>query len=106
MRVWMYRSVAGTPNADEAVVGLMTRHAVHGELTTFYWGQAYGGSQEVLLTVPVFLIAGSSWLALRLVPIVLTAVAAFLIWRVGRRTIGEPAAMVAAAIFWIWPPFD
>jgi 4-amino-4-deoxy-L-arabinose transferase-like glycosyltransferase len=105
LRVWVYRSALGTPNADEAVVGLMTRHVLDGEFTTFYWGQAYGGSQETLLTAPLFLIAGSSWLALRIVPIALGAVAALLVWRVGRRTIGEPAAAVAAAVFWIWPPF-
>jgi len=106
LRVWAYRSVAGTPNADEAVVGLMTRHALHGELTTFYWGQSYGGPQEALITVPLFLVAGSSWLALRLVPILLDVLAAVLVWRVGRRTIGEPAATIAAGLFWIWPPFD
>jgi Dolichyl-phosphate-mannose-protein mannosyltransferase len=105
LRVWTYRSLMGTPNADEAVVGLMARHAVHGELTAFYWGQAYGGTQEVMLTVPLFWVAGSSWLALRLVPIALTVVAVILIWRVGRRTIGEPAATVAAALLWVWPPF-
>ncbi len=106
LRVWTYRSVMGTPNADEAVVGLMARHILDGQLTTFYWGQAFGGSQEALLTAPVFFVAGSSWLALRLIPVALTALAALLIWRVGRRTIGEPAGAVAAAVFWIWPPFD
>ena len=106
LRVWAYRSVAGTPNADEAVVGLMVRHALHGELTTFYWAQSYGGTQEVLLTVPLFALAGSSWLALRAVPIVLSAVASYLVWRVGRRTIGEPAATVAALAFWVWPAFN
>jgi hypothetical protein len=105
LRVWTYRSTLGTPTADEAVVGLMARHVFDGELTTFYWGQAYGGSQEALLTVPVFLIGGSSWLALRMIPIALNAVAAVLVWRVGRRTIGEPAALVAVGVFWIWPPF-
>jgi hypothetical protein len=106
LRIWVYRATLGTPNADEAVVGLMTRHAVDGEYTTFYWGQAYGGTQEVLLTVPLFLVAGSSWLALRLIPIALGAVTALLVWRVGRRTIGEPAAGVAGAVFWLWPPFN
>ena len=105
LRIWVYRSALGTPNADEAVVGLMTRHIVDGEFTTFYWGQAYGGSQEALLNAPLFLVAGSSWLALRIIPMVLSAVAALLIWRVGRRTIEEPAALVAAGLFWIWPPF-
>ena len=105
LRVWVYRAALGIPDSDEAVMGLMVRHAQHGELSTFFWGQPYGGTQEVLLTVPVFLLAGSSLLALRIVPIVLSAAAAFLVWRVGRRTIGEPAAGVAGALFWIWPPF-
>jgi len=106
LRVWAYWSIAGTPNADEAIVGLMARHALHGELTAFYWEQEYGGSQEALLTVPVFAVFGSSWLALRSVPILLSGVAALLVWRVGRRTIGEPAAAVAGIVFWLWPGFN
>jgi hypothetical protein len=105
LRAWAYRATLGTPNADEAVVGLMSRHVLHGEFSTFYWGQAYGGPQEALLTAPLFAIAGSGWLALRLVPIVLGALTSLIVWRVGRRTILEPAASVAAALFWIWPPF-
>jgi dolichyl-phosphate-mannose-protein mannosyltransferase len=105
LRVWIYRSAMGVPNSDEAVVALMARHILDGEFTTFFWGQAYGGSQEALLTAPLFAVSGSSWLAARLVPIVLTAVAALVVWRVGRRTIGEPAAAVAGALLWIWPPY-
>jgi hypothetical protein len=105
LRVWTYRSALGVPDSDEAVVGLMVRHVLHGQVTTFFWGQAYGGSQEVLLTAPVFWLFGSSWLALRLVPIVLVAAASAVVWRVGRRTIGEPGATLAAALFWIWPAF-
>ncbi len=106
MRVWVYRATLGTPNGDEAIVGLMVRHASHGDVPAIFWGQSYGGTQEVLLTVPVFLVTGSGWVALRIVPIVLHAVAVFIVWRVGRRTIGEPPARVAAALFWIWPPFN
>lgn len=106
LRVWRIGTPAGIPNSDEAVVGLMARHAVHGDVTVFFWGQHYGGSQEVILTAPLFLVAGSSWVALRIVPILLTAVAALLIWRVGRRTIGERPALVAAGMFWVWPPFN
>ena len=105
LRVWVYRSSLGIPDSDEAVVGLMARHFAGGELATYFWGQAYGGSQEVLATVPLFWIAGSSWLTLRLVPIALSAVTALVIWRVGRRTIGESAAVAAACLSWIWPPF-
>ena len=105
LRVWAYRAQLGTPNADEAVVGLMARHVLDGELTVFYWGQAYGGTQEVLLTAPLFSAFDSSWLLLRLVSIVLGAVAALLVWRVGLRTLGEPAATAAGLVFWLWPPF-
>jgi hypothetical protein len=105
LRVWAYRATLGIPNADEAVVGLMARHVLQGEFPTFYWGQAYGGSQEALLTAPLFAIGGSSWLALRLIPIALGALTSLVVWRVGRRTIGEPAGAVAGALFWIWPPF-
>jgi 4-amino-4-deoxy-L-arabinose transferase-like glycosyltransferase len=59
-----------------------------------------------LLGVPLYLVAGSSLLAVRMVSIILSAVAALLVWRVGRRTIGEPAGAVAGALFWIWPPFN
>jgi hypothetical protein len=105
LRVWAYRSAIGVPSSDDGVVGLMALHALHGQFTTFFWGQAYGGSQEAILTVPFFWLFGVSWLVLRIVPILLTAVTALLIWRVGRRTIGEPAASLAGALFWIWPPF-
>jgi hypothetical protein len=106
LRVWAYRATIGIPNGDEAVMGLMTLHALDGELTTFFWGQSYGGTQEVLLTVPIFLLTGASWLGLRIVPIVLSAVAALLVWRVGRRLLGEPAGTVAGLVFWIWPGFN
>ena len=81
----------------------MVRHAEHGHLTGFMRGHAYGGILEILLGVPIFWIFGPSILALRAVPLVLDLVTVFLVWRVGRRTIGEPAARYAAALAWIWP---
>jgi 4-amino-4-deoxy-L-arabinose transferase-like glycosyltransferase len=83
----------------------MARHFLHGEFSTFYWGQAYGGTTEVGLIAAVFGIAGSGTIALRLVPMALYALAALLVWRVGRRTIGEPGATVAGLVFWISPAY-
>ena len=103
LRIAYYESRLGAPDSDEAVWGLMARHVLDGEFRTFFWQQAYGGTQEVFLTAPVFAAVGSSILALRAVPFALEIVAGFLIWRVGRRTIGEPAAAIAAAIWCIWP---
>jgi 4-amino-4-deoxy-L-arabinose transferase-like glycosyltransferase len=105
LRVWTLASPIGGLDADEAVWGLMTRHALEGELAVFFWGQAYGGTHEVLLSIPVFALAGSSAAAVRVVPLALFAVASLLVWRVGRRTIGEPAATAAAVFFAIWPPY-
>jgi hypothetical protein len=105
LRAAVHWSSLGVLDGDEAVWGLMVRHALDGELTAFYWGQGYGGTQEVLLTVPLFALMGTSVLAMRAVPVLLTAVAALLVWRIGRRTIGEPAATFAAALFWVWPPY-
>jgi 4-amino-4-deoxy-L-arabinose transferase-like glycosyltransferase len=83
----------------------MARNALDGELSVFFWGQAYGGSQEVLLTATVFALVESSAATVRVVPLALFAAASVLVWRVGRRTIGEPAATAAAVFFAIWPPY-
>lgn len=104
-RVFAYRSSITVPDSDEAVVGLMARHVLHGQFSTFYWGGGYGGTIESVLTAPIFFVCGSSWLALRIVPIILSGVAALVVWRIGRRLYGEPAASVAAALLWVWPPF-
>jgi Dolichyl-phosphate-mannose-protein mannosyltransferase len=105
-RLVLWRSHAGAIDGDEAVWGLMARHALHGHLTTFMWGQAYGGTLETVLAAPVLGLFPASTVALRAVPIALTAVAAVLVWRVGRRTVGEPAATAAAVLFWVWPSYS
>ena len=87
LRVWVYGALLGAPDSDEAIVGLMIRHALHGQITTFYWDQPYGGTQEVLLGVPVFAVFGSGLLQLRVISMTLYAVAAVVVWRVGLRTV-------------------
>lgn len=104
-RVFAYRSSISVPDSDEAVVGLMAQHVLQGQFSTFYWGSGYGGTIESVLTAPIFFVFGTSWIALRIVPIILSGVAALVVWRIGRRLYGEPAASVAGAIIWVWPPF-
>jgi hypothetical protein len=104
-RVVVWRSDLGTLDGDEAVWGLMARHVLDGEIPTFFWGQGYGGTLEVLLSVPLLAVAPTSVVALRAVPVLLTLVAVYLVWRVGRRTVGEPAATAAAVLFWVWPSY-
>ena len=105
LRAAVQVSSLGVPDGDEAVWGLMARHLLHGEFSTFFWSQCYGGTQEVFLTAALFRVFGTSMLAARVVPMALVAVAAVLVWRIGRRTIGEPAATFAGALLWVWPPY-
>jgi Dolichyl-phosphate-mannose-protein mannosyltransferase len=104
LRVWLLRLPTGALDSDEAIVGLMARHMLHQhDFTTFYWGQNYGGSSTAIVTAAVFAVFGSSTASLKAVPIGMSAVSALLVWRLGRRTIGEPGATIAGLMFWVWP---
>ena len=105
LRLYAHLSSLGTLDGDEAVWGLMARHFRLGELSAFFWGQGYGGTQEVLATVPLVALFGTSTEVIRAVPLVCTGIAAVLVWRIGQRTVGEPAARIAAVFFWVWPPY-
>ncbi|HEV2757179.1 MAG TPA: glycosyltransferase family 39 protein [Actinomycetota bacterium] len=102
-RLWMLVKPMGGLDADEAIVGLMARHILDGEFPMFYWGQTHGGPHEPLLTAAFFRVFGSSTLILKGVAMLLAVSACVLIWRVGKRTVGEPAATVAGLLFWVWP---
>ncbi len=95
----------GAVDMDEAVSGLMARHFQRGHLSVFFWGQSYGGSQEAMASALVFALVGSSGVALKVVPMLGYAAAAWLVWRIGRRTVGEPQARIAAVLFLVGPAF-
>jgi hypothetical protein len=106
LRVGVLRSGSlGVLDSDEAVVGLMARHALDGELTAFFWGQSYGGTLEPLLVAAAFALAGSGVIVLKLVPVLLFAVAGLLVWLIGHRTIGDRGAIVAVALFGLGPAY-
>ena len=100
LRVWI---LGRAPfNADQAVVGLMAREILHGHFFAFYWGQSYGGGEPYLVAL-LFAALGESRLALGLAPLLLDALAALLVWRIGRRLFDPRAAVLAALLFWLWP---
>jgi len=105
LRVWVFASPLSSLESDEAVVGLMAMRALDGDVPVFYWGGLYGGSQEALVTAAAFAVTGPGTLILKLVSAAMFAIAAALVWRVGRRTVGEPAALIGAGLFCVWPPF-
>lgn len=105
LRVLIYRTSLGQLDIDEATWGLMARHAEHGQLSAFFWGQAYGGTQEVIPVAVLFAVFGTHLFLARLVPMLLSALSALVVWRIGRGTIGELPAIAAGLLLWVWPPY-
>lgn len=91
-------------DADESVVALMARDALHLHFETFFWGQEYGGSQESLLVALLLLVRVPSRIAMELVPVGLSAGTAYLVWRIGLRVTTPAAAATAGLAVWIASP--
>jgi 4-amino-4-deoxy-L-arabinose transferase-like glycosyltransferase len=100
LRLWAL--VRHPVNADEAVVGMMARSILHGHFSAFYWGQNYGGGEPYVVAV-VFRIFGQSAFTLGVTPVILDAVAAILVFALGRRLFTSGVGIAAALLFWIWP---
>lgn len=105
LRIWILAGPLGMAESDEAIVGLMAEDALDGTFHVFYWVNYYSGTQEVLLTAALFALVGPSVVALKVVPAILIGFACLVTWRIGRLTVGEPAARIGAALMWVWPPF-
>ena len=105
LRVWAVLLPQGALDADEAVVGLMSRGILHGTLPVFFPGQGYGGTQESFLAAPLVAVFGLETWAIRIVVVALWAASAILVWRIGLRVLDERRAMLAATLFWIWPTY-
>ena len=114
-RGWVVASPLGLVDGDEAVVGLMARAALRGDLSAFFWGQEYGGSQEALLVAALLALGVPGRWAMELVPIGLHLGAAVLVWAIARRS-GSPTTrsrpdaarsgwpVLAAGVCWACSP--
>ena len=94
----------GRPDSDEVIAGLIARHIGGDGLPAFFWGQHYGGTIEALPIAASLRIFGTSVPALRVPTLLLGVVNAVLVWRCGRRVMGEGSARVAGLLAWVWPP--
>ncbi len=61
----------------------MARHAAHGHVSAFFWGQSYGGTQEVVAVAVLFALAGTHLVLMRAVPIAFSVAAALVLRQVG-----------------------
>lgn len=90
-------------NSDEASVGLAAQHILHGQFTAFFPGQLYGGA-EPYLTAALFAAFGQSALMVKLTPLLLSLVAALLMWRIARRLVSDgQIAALAGVLVWVAP---
>src|SRR5262249_38777877 len=90
-------------NSDEAVGGLIAEQILHGHLSTFFWGQPFGGVEPYVVAA-FFSVFGRNPLVLGLAPAALSAVACLLVWRVARRLVRDQRLAVAAgALAWVAP---
>jgi len=105
LRVVAYRDPIGAMQGDEALWGLMARNVLHGEVSAFFWGQSYGGTQEVFPVAALFWLFGTHLFLMRIVPIACSIVAGIVLWRIARRELGELQGIVAGLLLWIWPVY-
>jgi 4-amino-4-deoxy-L-arabinose transferase-like glycosyltransferase len=90
-------------SSDEAVAGMIGHNILHGHFQAFYWGQGYGGVEPYFLAA-LFLVFGQNAFVLGLCPVLLTAGAAIVTWRIGRRLVGDPVlAVLAGTVVWAAP---
>lgn len=95
----------GPVDGDEAVVGLMARRLLDGEVEAFFWGQEYGGIHESVLVALLLLVRVPVQIAMEIVPVGLAATGALLLWRIGRRL--QPSSslgVIAALVYWCGSP--
>jgi hypothetical protein len=104
LRVIVLASAAGRLDSDEAVVGLMAWRMRRGHFELFYWGQHYGGVVEQVV-VALALSLHRSALLVKLVPLALSALAAVVVTRAGRRLFAgdHDRARLAGALCFAWP---
>lgn len=91
-------------DSDEAVVGLMARHILHGARPAFFYGQAYMGSLDAWLVAGAFALLGSSVVAIRIVQSALFVAHVALTYVLARRWSGDETVALLSALLMALPP--
>jgi len=91
-------------NSDEAIVALMARHILQGERPAFFYGQAYMGSLDAVLTAGAFALMGESVLAVRVVQVALFLAVLLTSYAVALRLTGSQRVALLTALLFAFPP--
>ena len=98
-KIWLMAINAFPFNSDEAVVALMARHILAGELPTFFYGQAYMGSLDAFLVAAGFALFGQAVWVVRLVQTMLYIGTIIATVFIGRVAFGSISAGLLAGLF-------
>lgn len=99
IRAWLMHTSLATLNADEGVTGLQAYGVLHGDFRLIVAGNDYGSTTETYLFAP-FLAFWSGVLPLRILPIALSVVAGYALYRLARPIFGRVPAAALALIGW------
>ena len=99
IRVWLLRTSLSALNADEAITGLQAFDVLRGQFRLVVAGNEYGSTTETYLFAPFLAFWTGVW-PLRILPIVLSVVAGYALYRLARPIFGRVPAAVLALIGW------
>jgi len=99
IRAWVMRSPLLAMNSDEALTGLQSWEVLDGRFRLIVAGNDYGATTETYLFAPILAIWGGVW-PLRVMPALLSVVAAFALYRLAVPLLGRVVALTVALIGW------
>ncbi len=91
--------------SDEAIVGLMSRHILRGDIPLFYWGQNYQGTLQSIFAAPFLLLPIPQLWSIRISLIVTYALFVFLWILFIRRLYGWRPALFTGILLTFTPHF-
>ncbi len=105
LRLWLVLRGWPALDSDEAIIGLMGRHILHGARPLFFYGQHYLGALDAYIAAGFFAVLGPTTLALRLsmLPLALGFLAC-MYW-LGRAAFGPAVGMLTLAYLALGPAF-
>jgi hypothetical protein len=99
VRVWLMRNSLSSLNADEGITGLQAFEVLGGHFRTVVAGNEYGSTTETYLFAPFLAFWTGVW-PLRILPIVLSGIAGYALYRLGQPIFGRVPAAALALIGW------
>lgn len=97
LKLWLIWQNAVPFNSDEAIVALMARHILEGELPIFFYGQAYMGSLDAFFVAAGFWLLGDAVWVIRFVQLLLYLGVLITTYRLGEVAFGSTRVGLLAA---------